>query len=237
MFLSDVTKPILEDHNYSTFIGKPIRLKALEGKAINYDQPYVFVRGAIIQDLIRIDYTGKPIFEIVDRALWNAADATNKPYLFESFNDTTKMYETHDVWHESCKYRCIASHTSQEPRWNASDWVHLSGDTKLSMKLFSSQGEDFEGPIDTIITVKVYHGLNDITSDVFDSDIEWTRTTRDTNDDNAWASLQADAGKIIHITDKDVGAFFEIDGICSFTCKVFVRDGDITSVTEQTFNI
>ena len=42
VFLTGVTKPILEDYNYASFWGKPIPLKIFEGKPINMDHPYAY---------------------------------------------------------------------------------------------------------------------------------------------------------------------------------------------------
>lgn len=56
--LDGVTKPILEESNYSIIVGKLKRLSLFDNLPINYLQSYVYCRGIAIQDLMRIDYQG-----------------------------------------------------------------------------------------------------------------------------------------------------------------------------------
>lgn len=48
MYLTGVTKPILEEYNYSAWLGLPKNLELFNDLPINYKQPYLFARGAII---------------------------------------------------------------------------------------------------------------------------------------------------------------------------------------------
>ena len=59
--LMGVDKPILEAANYGTVLGKMPAglLDPATQELVNKDQPYLFARGIIVQDLIRIDYEGK----------------------------------------------------------------------------------------------------------------------------------------------------------------------------------
>ena len=61
-----LTKPVLEESNYCAWLGLPKRLDLFNGLPINYKQPYPVCQGAIIQDLLRVDYQGNPIYELVD---------------------------------------------------------------------------------------------------------------------------------------------------------------------------
>ncbi len=49
MYLEGVTKPILEESNYYLSLGRPKHLELFNGLPINYDHPYLFARGAIVQ--------------------------------------------------------------------------------------------------------------------------------------------------------------------------------------------
>ena len=151
----------------------------------------------------------------------------------------TGNHETHDVWHKSCRYRCLVTGTTQEPRWNATDWSEISGDATLSAKLSSSNGIEFGGPLDTVLALYIYRGVNDISVHVLDADIEWTRTTRDSVDDNRWAMAHADTGKVLHLSDADMGSFFETDGECIFTVTAYVRDndGNVDNYATKSFTI
>lgn len=78
MYLEGVTKPILEEPNYYLSLGRPKNLSLFNGLPINYDHPYLFARGAIIQDLLRVDYKGNPVYEIVDVGRWDPRPPTSR---------------------------------------------------------------------------------------------------------------------------------------------------------------
>lgn len=226
VWLTGVNKPIVDDDNYSTFYGLPVKLKIFDGKPINYNNPYLYLRGLIVQDIIKVDWQGNIQYEIVDRALWSAETACGEsPYLFEVYNETTGRYETHDVWRHSCRYRCLKNKTIQEPRWNAADWDEISGDPTLRIVFDMPNGDSFYGPIDCPVYVHVYRGVTDVTGDVLDEDIEWYRTTSDPLSDQAWNAAHGSSKKFLHVTDIDCGTSFETDLVCKFTCIAFVRDG------------
>lgn len=217
-FLQNVAKPILEQFNYALSIGKLPKLDIFDNLPINYDQPYLFARGAVIQDLLRIDYNGQIRKDIVDRGLWNLVTVTTDPY-------RTTTTEVHEVWHLSCKYQCLVDKTIQEPRWNATDWLQVAGDPTLKLELDSSEGLNFvANQVDTTITASVYKGANDITSDIQNSDWEWTRETNDPVSDTLWNSEHANTAGSVHITDSDLGLNILVTRHCKFTCAAYVRN-------------
>lgn len=91
--LTGVTKPIIDPENYgATFGTLPEFLRDMDLPIVD-GQDYVYARGLIVQDIIRIDYKGKPISEVIDRGPW-AADAA---YYCEALNPETGIYEISDV--------------------------------------------------------------------------------------------------------------------------------------------
>ena len=219
-FMQNVAKPILEQSNYAMSIGKLPKLDIFKDLPINYDQPYIYARGAIFQDVYRLDYEGNIRKDIVDRGLWSLEIAKTKPYLCIET-------EVHEVWHQSCKYQTIINETQQEPRWNATDWLQVAGDPKLSLELDSSNGLDFiASNVNTTITAFVYKGVNDITSDIQDADWEWTRITDDPVSDTTWGVEHANAARSIDITLSDLGLNIHTTRQCKFTCKAYVRDNN-----------
>ena len=54
LFLQGVTQPIVDDTNYSAFVGLPPDLECLRNLPINTRQAYMFARGLIVQDIIKI---------------------------------------------------------------------------------------------------------------------------------------------------------------------------------------
>ena len=222
VYLTGVTSPIVSQDMYASFYGLPVDLDIFDNKGINYQQPYLYVRGLLVQDLIHVDYNGRIQYEIVDRGAWSEEVAnSDDPYLFEQKRESTGLYETHDVWLNSCRYRCLKSGTKLRPKWNSPDWDEISGDPELWMGFEQPNGNEFGASIDCPITVHIYKGVEEITDDVLDADIEWTRDTGNPDADIAWAVQHASSKKFIHITDDDCPA--ELD-IIKFACKAFVRD-------------
>lgn len=110
--LSHVDSPILSDSDVSSSFGSvPDFLRQMLGDVLAQDQDYVYARGLIVQDIIRLGADSLPIAEIVDRGVWKS-DAT---YYHKSRNAETAVYEISDVWHEGAKWRCLASSQGVAP--------------------------------------------------------------------------------------------------------------------------
>lgn len=210
--LDGVTKPILEENNYSIIIGKMKNLSLFDNLPISYRQSYIFCRGLIRQDDIRVDVTGKPVYELVDRGLWSLAVAqSNNPYLFESKNPVTGTNETSTVYHRGSKWQCLKTGTLLEPKWNSTDWAFLEGNGEFSIDFESSKGFSFfYGLIDTVIEAKFYHGTVDVTEDVMSTAgtlITWSRDTGIPAEDNSWSPVFVDGQKNkIHLLSGDMGS-------------------------------
>lgn len=227
--LTGVTKPIIDASNYgATFGTLPEFLHEL-GLPINPDQDYMYARGLVVQDLIHVDYKGRPMVTIVDTGQW----VSGKMYYFETINPDTGIIETHDAWHYGCKWRCMKTGTTQEPRWNSTDWAMVEGNPEFTV--------EFE-PVNTVfrvtnidmtlqIVARIYN--RDVTADILDEDVIWSRYSEDSEgnvrllSDNVWAHNHAGAGKSVHITTADI----DWDGGAlpkkiRFTATVTLRDGE-----------
>lgn len=222
VYLTGVTSPKLTQDMYASFYGLPVNLDIFANKPINYDEPYLYVRGLLAQDIIHVDHQGRLVYEIVDRGAWSEEVANSEdPYLFETKRESTGLMETHDVWLNSCRYRCLKTGTRLRPKWNSPDWVEISGDPKMWMDFEQPNGTEFAHAIDCPIHVHIYKGTEEITDDVLDADIEWTRDTGNPDADIAWAAKHSSSKKYIHITDDDCPPDV---WLVKFTCKAFVRD-------------
>ena len=72
MKLTGVTKPILENWNYGMVFGDmPSFLKELKLPLVK-GRDYMYAAGIVAQDILQVDYQGKPIVTYVDRGPWNA---------------------------------------------------------------------------------------------------------------------------------------------------------------------
>lgn len=110
--LSHVDSPLLSDSDVSSSFGTvPDFLRQMLGDVLAPDQDYVFARGLIVQDIIRLGPDSLPIAEIVDRGVWTS-DAR---YYHKSRNADTSVYEISDVWHEGAKWRCLADSQGVAP--------------------------------------------------------------------------------------------------------------------------
>ena len=205
--LDGVTKPILEENNYSILIGKMKNLSIFDNLPVNYRQSYIYCRGLIRQDDIRVDVEGKPVYELVDRGIWQEGEK----YYFEARNEVTGRNETSTVYHRGSKWQCLKTGTLLEPKWNSTDWAFLEGNGEFSIGFESSNGFSFfYGLIDTVIEAKFYHGTVDITGDVMSTpgtQITWSRDTGIPAEDNSWSPVFVDGQKNkVHLISSDMGS-------------------------------
>lgn len=226
--LTGVTKPILENWNYGMVFGDmPSFLKDMNLPLMK-DRDYMYAAGIITQDIIQIDYQGKPVVTYVDRGYF---DKTAQ-YYCASLNDETGKYETSDVWYTGCKWRCQKTGTHAEPRWNSTDWAMIEGNPAFSVDFQEAEAiYDFDNFIAPLTIVATLYG-QDITDDILDTDVAWTRYTENpqgvqrVTSDNVWAEKRGGAGKSIVLTQEDLS--LDSDGVpkkISFTATVILRDG------------
>lgn len=225
--LTGVTKPIIDASNYgATFGTLPEFLQEMDLPTIE-GQDYVYARGLIVQDIIRIDYQGKPVSEVVDRGAWSA----DADYYCEAVNPATGRYEISDVWYNGCKYRCAKTGTTTAPAWNNTDWAMVEGNPEFTVD-FADTDYIFDPDrfnLTLSIIAKLYN--MDITADILDADVQWTRYSEDADgvervaSDNAWALKRAGAGKSIDLTVEDCDFNGYVPKVLKFIATVTLRDG------------
>lgn len=225
--LTGVTKPIIDRTNYGATFGElPEFLRELD-LPIAEGQDYLYARGIVVEDIIRIDYQGKPVSEIVDRGPWSATG----DYYCEALNPNTGRYEISDVWYNGCKYRCAKTGTTTAPAWNNTDWAMVEGNPEFTVD-FAETDYLFDPDrfaLTLTIIAKLYN--MDITADILDADVQWTRYSEDANgvervaSDNAWALKHAGAGKSIDLTVEDCDFNGYVPKVLKFIATVTLRDG------------
>lgn len=225
--LTGVTKPIIDGTNYGASFGTlPEFLRALDLPIIE-GRDYVYARGLIVQDIIRIDYQGKPIAEVVDRGQWAAGTA----YYAGDLNEETGVYEISDVWYSGCKWRCAKTGTTTAPAWNNTDWAMVEGNPEFIVD-FEDTDYIFD-PDRFALTLKIVAKLYnmDVTADILDNDVVWTRYSEDADgnervaSDQAWALKRAGAGKQIALTIADCDFNGYVPKTIKFIATVTLRDG------------
>lgn len=225
--LTGVTKPIVEASNYgATFGTLPEFLREMDLPIVE-GQDYVYARGLIVQDIIRIDYQGRPVSDVIDRGQW---DATAN-YYCEAINPDTGRYEISDVWYMGCKWRCAKTGTKTAPAWNNTDWAMVEGNPQFTVE-FADTDYIFD-PDRFALTLTIIARLYnmDITDDILPADVQWTRYSEDAKgnervaSDNAWALKRANAGKSIDLTIADCDLNGYMPRVLKFIATVTLRDG------------
>lgn len=121
--LMGVNKPKLEPANYGTILGiiPDGLLDEKTAELVNKDQPYLFARGIIVQDLIRVGYEGISTRTANYRGLWSAQTAASDTGYYRS---ATSMYDT--VTWNGALWQCAVSGTLDEPSDGSADWVKMT---------------------------------------------------------------------------------------------------------------
>lgn len=233
-YLDGVTKPILEESNYSIIIGKLKRLDVFTNLPINYLHSYVYCRGIATQDLFQVKFDGVVVRKENPRGFWSLEVAqSDKPYM-----SATDYYDT--VSHYGCEWMCLVSGTTDEPRYASTGWAMIRGNPEFTIDIENEKGwtiDETELVQDVVIrtlsiTGKLYNG--DVTEHILDADVTWTRDTGNIAEDNAWAIKRADAGKTLTVSLDDLGLEFTQRGICDFKATALLRDGQDIRTAEIT---
>lgn len=121
VMLDGVTKPKIEEENYASFYGLPFDMESFMGYSLKANQPYLYVRGALLQDVCFIDYLGKVVKQERYRGVWSQEVAISKdPYIV-----TQTTFDT--VYHKNAKWQCNSTKgTKEEPSVGTTDWTKLS---------------------------------------------------------------------------------------------------------------
>lgn len=220
IMLSGVDDYIIRPENIVLQIGSLTGVDLPDNLPINTEDASIYLKNVIAENFFQIDSKGEVIKQIIDRGLW-VVDAVPEYVSNSQFQD--------EVYHKSCKYRCIVDGTNQEPRYDSTDWLLVAGDTSLGMFVSSSAGQSFKyNELYTTLTATVYRGVTDITGDIMAEDWSWTRETSDVVGDAAWNSSHANATNTVSLTPFDLN-----NTTGKFTCTAYVRDGFNTEILTQ----
>lgn len=107
------------------------------------------------------------------------------------------------VWNNGILWECLVDGTRQEPHWNCSDWTPVGGNTIYRGEITTSNGRTFRnGNVDTILTMRVWYGDEEITDtilNIIDFAISWKRSTgynttteefEQTGEDKSWVATE-----------------------------------------------
>ena len=233
--LSRVTKPIIDIGNYGFILGElPEWFYDPEQKLpINKEGDAIYVKTMVYQNAVKMNYQGKPEATIVDRGNW--MENPEEPYHFEAINAQTGVYETSDVWYRGCKWRCIKDCPTGAPRYDSMEWFMIEGNPDFTISIEVENGGllDYDWfaahGTDLVVTGQIHN--QDVTADILDTDVSWTRRSKDAegnwrvSDDEAWNALLR-KGKTLHLTVGDIS--YNSSGLpqmLEFTATALLRDG------------
>lgn len=129
----------------------------------------------------------------------------------ESYGESDLVRWMKPMYGEST-YRCIAptvkdgNGKTPDPS-NSAYWeLYIpAGEPAYVASIESSKGNSFlNGNVDTTLFLVVKMGASDITSQISDANITWTRETSDTASDEAWNMSHVGAGKYVNILRSDL---------------------------------
>ena len=183
--------------------------------------PYIYAAGLVVQDIIRVDYQGKAVREVYDRGPWEA----ERTY----YNNDEQG--TDDVWHYGCRWRCFSSSTTEEPRWDSAAWVMIEGNPYFELDFAENEVLFDPDRFNTTLTIVASLYNRDITADILNQDVEWSRYSEDANgiervaSDHAWNIRRHNSGKVLNLTGEDADFNGYIPLKLRFTATVTLRDG------------
>lgn len=128
--LQGVTAPKITPENQRAAFGSlPEFLKKELAGVVDANDDYLFARGLVVQDIIRLDAKASPIPEIVDRGNWKQG----AKYYGGTRNPETKRFEISDVWREGARWRCTTTKskgTTEPPTPNSIHWTLIQARPK-----------------------------------------------------------------------------------------------------------
>lgn len=134
--LMGVNKPILEPGNYGTVLGRiPDGLLDDDTAAlINQDQPYLYARGILVQDLIRINYRGVTVRTPNFRGEWDADAAASETAFYRTADDMADVASrSGSLW------QCVVGHASaDEPSDSNPEWIRLTAKPAADWRIIPS---------------------------------------------------------------------------------------------------
>ena len=267
---TEVNKPILEKWNYGVTIGELPDFvknyadvhKILFGYTDQYGiwhdgigehTDWLYAQGIVVQNFVQVSRDGAPKNHYEDCHEWVDGSQIQNPtprhgiYFVYEFNEEWGQYETHDVWHNYHKWRCLQHQpvvvngvaTYYEPKWNSLYWKMIEGNDNYSIEFESTKGYSFRrGFVDTYVRPHLFFGNYEITDDADISNASWCwerteehPTQEDIERDRTWNAqhtglvMGADV-KNLHLTNLDMPTSWSSANKAIFTCKVTLTIGN-----------
>ena len=226
--LTRVDRPIIDFSNYEISLGTlPERISEL--RPIPVGESGIYTKHLVAETICQLDHQGRPLPVVRDRGPYDPAQTY---YSGDTLRPETNDFEQSDVWYLGCRWRCMTTGTAIPPAYNVTAWAFIEGDPDFHVELLGGPASIRPRSFKFTLRVRATIHNQDVTSDILDSDIEWTRYTEDSDgnprvsSDNAWAIKHASAAKELTLTqdDLDITAGL-IPKVARFIVRVRLRDG------------
>lgn len=123
--LMGVDAPILRPGCFATVLGRipDGLLDAATEELVNKDQPYLYARGIVVQDIIRVNYQGVVQRTANYRGVWSAETAASET---DHYAVTESSYDT--VTHKGAMWMCLSDATTEEPSATTTAWQAMTAE-------------------------------------------------------------------------------------------------------------
>ncbi len=234
LFLEGVDKPIVEDSesgsNYAAFIGLPPDIQAvhdlLQKGVISKEQPCLYAKTILAENIIQLDYLGKPMYQARDCGQWNAS----RKYI-KGWDDTAKGYYKDRVWWKGCYWECSVDECSgSEPRYGNTNWTCLIGGSNMSISIVSSAGNFFRAGTDwtTTLVATVWNAEMQLKAEELTGcTVTWLRESDDADGDAAWNAQHERFHELsLNVDSKvDLPSVWEAGSMVGYKVVVVFPDG------------
>ena len=234
LFLEGVDKPIVEDSesgsNYAAFIGLPPDIQAvhdlLQKGVISKEQPCLYAKTILAENIIQLDYLGKPMYQARDCGQWNAS----RKYI-KGWDDTAKGYYKDRVWWKGCYWECSVDECSgSEPRYGNTYWTCLIGGSNMSISINSTAGNFFRAGTDwtTTLVATVWNAEMQLKAEELTGcTVTWLRESDDADGDAAWNAKHENFHELsLNVDSKvDLPSVWEAGSMVGYKVVVVFPDG------------
>lgn len=127
-----VDSPIIRSGNLGTVLGRiPEGLLDPETeKLLNPHQPYLYARGVVVQDLIRIDYNGNEVSTPNFRGEWDALTAADPDCYYRNCGGLTDI-----VAHKGHLWQAVSARCSEEPSESSAQWMRITAEPSADYEI------------------------------------------------------------------------------------------------------
>jgi hypothetical protein len=172
-------------------------------------------------------------------------------YLVNEKNDESLQWETHYVWYNGKKWRCLQHQPVVSggethyypPKWNSQYWQMVEGSDGYEIKFTSSNGDRFRmyGNFSTDVTPFISCGTEDISNDIALDYWKWERCLASnwndghpifTPEDETWNLAHLNT-RVLTLTDRDMPSGWSFSNAAIFICTVAVNDGKTTQYIDN----